>query len=128
MCEHKDPWVSGRHCMRVLYKHPYGAPDLKSGCPCERNRIIEKVACGLIAFRDRLTDSGAFIKKTTLKLTLNLKSQGFYTPIRLTLYPFNLHITLFTFHYIEIKIGKLCRLARFRFKIIDWSKVLEVMR
>lgn len=44
MCEHQDPWIHGKACMRLgVQKYPYGVPDEKAGCPCKRNLALQKV-------------------------------------------------------------------------------------
>ena len=130
-CEHKDPFVSGNACMRVGLQqiHPYGVPDIKAGCPCTRNLIIQKAACGMIAFKDCLTHGGSPIKYRELRLTLNLgEFKGIYSPVTLQPYPFYLHIRLNNPFLIDINIGRSCRFAKFRFEMKNWTQILRNMR
>lgn len=129
-CGHVDPFVSGRACMRLgIQQHPYGVPDLKAGCPCKRNMLIRKVACGMIAFRDCLTDGNSPINRRSLKLTLYLgKFKGIYSPFTLQIYPFNLHISLIVSHLIHVTIGRFCRFAKFRVEIKNWTQILRNIR
>jgi len=129
-CEHTDPFVSGRACMRLgSIKHPYGVPDLKAGCPCTRNMIIEKVACGMIAFKDCLTDGDSPIKHRELRLTLNLgEFRGIYSPVTLQPYPFRLHIKMINPFLIDLTIGRSCRFAKFKFELKNWTQILRNMR
>lgn len=129
VCDGQDPWVSGRACMRLgIQKYPYGIPNEKAGCPCKRNLIIQKIACGMIAFRDCLTDGCSPIKLRELSFTLSLGDNGLYSPVKLSPYPFNLHIHLIFGHLIDITIGKLCRFAKFRFEIKDWTLIFKRMK
>lgn len=129
-CEHTDPFVSKNACMRFgIQKHPYGVPDKKAGCPCRRNLIIQRATCGLIAFKDCLSNGGSPIKHRELNLTLNLgEFRGIYSPIRLKPYPFSLNIRLLVPHLINVNIGKLCRFAKFTFEIKNWSQLFRNMR
>ena len=129
-CEHKDPWVQERACMRFgIQKYPYGVPDEKAGCPCKRNLIIQKAACGFIAFRDCLTHGGSPIKHRELRITLNLgEFRGIHSPLILKPYPFQLIITLLNPYHIIIKIGKSCRFAKFMFELKHWDLIFRKMR
>lgn len=128
-CQQRDPWINGRACMRTgIQKHPYGSPDPKAGCPCERNLALQKLVCSFLAFRDCLSQGCSPIKYRELRLTLNLKEHGIYSPLKVTPYPFYLHLHLILPHLIHINIGKLCRFAKFRFEVKDWTLLLKRIR
>lgn len=125
-CEHKDPWVSHCSCFRLnADRYPYGAPSPEDGCPCERNKRIEKATCGYVAFKDCFTNM-PIKKELELSLFLGIY-RGIYTPIRLTPYPFHLEMVLHIPHWIKIEIGKLCRFAKFRIKLTDWTAEIKRM-
>lgn len=125
----QDPLLSGMACMRLgIREHPYGVPDKKAGCPCKRNLTIQKLTCGVIAWRDCLSQGCSPIKHRELRLTLNLKDNGIYSPLSFSPYPFHLHIHLSSPHFIHMNIGKLCRFAKFRFELINWTLLFKRLK
>ena len=124
-CTNQDPWLASRSCFRLnVDRHPYGKPSIKDGCPCNRNLIIQKIACGFIAFHDCVV-SAMQIKERRFNLSIWRGDKGIYTPVRMRIFPFHLEITLHFPHFIKIEIGKLCRFAKFRIKVVNWTVILK---
>ena len=126
-CPSHDPWVATRACFRLHpERHPYGIPDPKAGCPCRRNIAIQKIACGMIAFRDCLLIGTKQKRRFEISIWRGIY-KGIYTPVRIRIFPFHLEVILYTPYFIKIEVGKLCRFAKSRITITNWTLISKAL-